>query len=214
MRIFLLSWTELTTWYLCIILCKIYSLVRDSASPLQLMQRSADAREACSLCLAACSFSRTFFFSFYATQACAILKFRCAEADRQEIAIGTKEKMARLQLEPPSEKHDFHVRGTPHPRALDLGTPGGEHSTVGVRSKQIARKENRACRRCVTRILNSRSYFCRSARQGCQQGKKSKHIRCEFVPARMLLCLIFSPQNKRAPGWHLDGMLARCRSAP
>lgn len=31
-----LSWTELTTWYLCIILCKINSIVRDSASPLQL----------------------------------------------------------------------------------------------------------------------------------------------------------------------------------
>lgn len=39
--------------------------------------------------------------------------------------------------------------------------------------------------------------------------------RCERVPAQAVLCLNYSPQNKRAPGWHLDGflLLARYRSA-
>lgn len=101
--------------------------------------------------------------------------------------VGTKKKInARLQLQPPSEKHDFMYVGRHTSQRPGSRYPRREHSTVGVRSKQNARKENRTCMRCVTRSLRSRAYFCRSAKQGClsvtQEGRVSTP-RCERVPA-------------------------------
>lgn len=40
----------------------------------------------------------------------------------------------------------------------------------------------------------------------CQPRRKSKHTHMRVrSPAQAVLCLTSSPQNKRAPEWHLDG---------
>lgn len=168
-RRFLLSWTELTTWYLCIILCKMNSTVRDSASPLQLTDATVGRRwEACSLCLAApvpspgpSAWSRHQNLAQH-------WKFRCAEADRQKTdRHRDKKKWQGCSCNRRQKSMTSCTWDATHPRALDLGTPEGrEYSTVGVRSKQYVRKEDRTCMRCVTRSLTSRAYFCRSAKQG------------------------------------------------
>lgn len=127
-RRFLLSWTELTTWYLCIILCKMNSTVRDSASPLQLTDATVGRRwEACSLCLAApvpspgpSAWSRHQNLAQH-------WKFRCAEADRQKTdRHRDKKKVARLQLQPPSEKHDFMYVGRHTSQGPGSRYPRGE----------------------------------------------------------------------------------------
>lgn len=119
-------------------------------------------------------------------------------------------------MQPPSEKHDFmYVGRAPHLPAPWISVPQrGRTAQPGVRSKQNARKEHRSCMCCVTRRLTGRACFCRSAEQGClssTEGGENKHTRHEGAPpGPELYCAVprSSPQKKREPGRHLDGLIA------
>lgn len=114
-------------------------------------------------------------------------KFRCAEADHQK----TDSHRGQKKWQGCSCNHRQKSRAScawdATSQRLGSRYPRGEYSTVGVRSKQNARKEDRTCMRCVTRSLTSRTYFCRSAEQGCLSVKprrKSKHTQMRVCAPR------------------------------
>lgn len=130
---------------------------------------------------------------------------------RGQPAIGTKKKGQGCSC---NHRQKSRASCTWDATSQRLGSryPRGEYSTVGVRSKQNARKEDRTCMRCVTRSLTSRTYFCRSAEQGClsvnHEGRVSTPT-CECVPPPKLCCASLRPHktNERPNGTLMGGLV-------